>query len=58
MLADGTQHPAGIADCYNIGGNILCHNASCANHSVVPDGNTRQNDHPCTQPAVTTDMDG
>ena len=40
MLADGTQHPAGIADCYNIGGNIFCRNASCADHSVVPDGNS------------------
>lgn len=58
MLADGTQHPAGIADCYNIGGNILCHNASCANHSVVPDGNTRHHDHASTQPTVATDADG
>ena len=58
MLADGAQHTAGIADCYNIGGNILCHNASRTDHGILPNGNTRHHDHASTQPTVASDADG
>ena len=58
MLANGAQHTARVAYGHYVGRNVLCHNASCANHGILPNGNTRHHDHASTQPTVASDADG
>lgn len=55
---DWTKDAARIADSNNICRNILCNNAASPNDGIIANGYTGNNDHACTQPAVTPDMNG
>ena len=58
MLADGAQHTAWVAYGHHISRDVLCYNASCTDHGILPNGNTRHHDHASTQPTVASDADG
>ena len=51
-------HSAGISNCYRIGGDIPCHNASGTDYRVVSDGYTGKNNTVGTDPHIVSNMNG
>ena len=58
MLADLAHHSARVADGNDVGGDILCHDAACADDGIIPYRDSRQHHRARAEPAIFTDMHG
>ena len=47
-----TWHP----DCHYIGRNVFCHHASCTNHNIISNRNSRHDNRHCSNPAILSYM--
>ena len=51
-----SNHSAGIANCYHVGWQIFRDNTACTNDDLVANGNARQNNCTCSNPAIFPDV--
>jgi hypothetical protein len=58
LFRNGTQHTAGIAHCHHIIGNVVGHNAACADHHIAADGHTGHHHAVTAKPDIITHGDG
>ena len=56
LFADFSNHSAGITNCNHVGRQVFRDNTACTNNDLVANGNARQNNCTCSNPAIFPDV--